>query len=468
MRYRTRHAERKLKLLAQHFKAVLVTGARQVGTSTLLSHVFPDVKQVVFDPVQDVYQARSDPDLFLDSFPPPAILDEIQFAPELLSALKRRVDRSEAPGQYFLSGSQNLAVLRSVSESMAGRVGILHLEGMTLDEMLGHGAESGWLEHYLTQPDSLCERSVGIRREAGSLTRCLWRGGLPGLLDAPDELVPDFFTSYVQTYVERDVRRMEDVRELADFGRLIGLAGALTGQEINATKLGRDIGVSRNTARHWLDLLTYTYQWREVFPYHGSAVKRIAKRRKGYLSDTGLACWLQRVSSPEALAASPLLGAMFETWVANAVHRQFVTLDGRRRRGGHRAGARRQALSDRGEVQDPPQRPRHPRPPGLPRDLRPRARDARPHRLRGRGVLSRQPPHHCSALERGRVLSPSRVRAAQQELRPPSAVSPATGDRCLAHGVSRGIPAYPCKPRQGRKRRVTAPARRSSGALYHP
>ena len=326
MRYRTRHAERKLKLLAQHFKAVLVTGARQVGKSTLLSHVFPDVKQVVFDPVQDVYQARSDPDLFLDSFPPPAILDEIQFAPELLSALKRRVDRSEAPGQYFLSGSQNLAVLRSVSESMAGRVGILHLEGMTLDEMLGHGAESGWLEHYLTQPDSLCERSVGIRREAGSLTRCLWRGGLPGLLDAPDELVPDFFTSYVQTYVERDVRRMEDVRELADFGRLIGLAGALTGQEINATKLGRDIGVSRNTARHWLDLLTYTYQWREVFPYHGSAVKRIAKRRKGYLSDTGLACWLQRVSSPEALAASPLLGAIFETWVVNAVHHQFVTL----------------------------------------------------------------------------------------------------------------------------------------------
>lgn len=326
MRYRARHAESKLKLLADHFKVVLVTGARQVGKSTLLSHLFPGVKTVVFDPVQDIYGARTDPDLFLDSFPPPAILDEIHYAPELLAALKRRVDRVDAPGQYFLTGSQHLGVLRSVAESMAGRVGILHLEGMTVEEMLDRGGEPGWLGCYLDEPVSLLDRLQGVLPEAGPLTRFLWRGGLPGLLDAPDQVVPDFLRSYVQTYVERDVRQMGNIQELASFGRFLDLSGALTAQEINRSQLGRDVGVAPRTARNWLDLLLHTYQWRELPPYHGSTVKRVSGKRKGYIGDTGLACWLQRLSSPEALAASPLLGAIFETWGVNAVHHQFVTL----------------------------------------------------------------------------------------------------------------------------------------------
>jgi len=326
MNYRDRHAEKRLLQLKSFFKVVLITGARQVGKSTLLAHLFPHVKTVVFDPIQDIYGARRDPDLFLDNFPPPLILDEIQFVPELLAALKRRVDRLELPGQYLLTGSQNLGILRSVAETLAGRVGILALEGMTVHEISGWGKRDGWLAPYLDDPDSLPGLVDGTIDQLQNLARALWRGTLPGLLDAPDEIVPDYFRSYVQTYVERDVRLMEDIRELAAFGRFLGLTGALTAQEVNASQFGRDVGVTPATARKWLDLLVNTYQWLELFPYQGNTVKRLSGKRKGFLRDTGTACGLQRISSPDALAVSSMLGPLFETWVVNDILRQGITL----------------------------------------------------------------------------------------------------------------------------------------------
>ena len=119
---------------------------------------------------------------------------------------------------------------------------------------------------------------------------------------------------------------MEDIRELASFGRFLGLTGALTGQEINASQFGRDVGITPATARKWLDLLNNTFQWLELFPYHGNTIKRLSGKRKGFLRDTGMACSLQRISSPDALAVNPVLGTMFETWAVNDIHRQFVDL----------------------------------------------------------------------------------------------------------------------------------------------
>jgi len=326
MQYNIRHAEARLRLLADNFKVILVNGARQVGKSTLLSHVFPDVKSIVFDPVQDIYGARQDPDLFLDNFPAPIILDEIQYVPELLPAIKRRVDLTDAKGQYIMTGSQNLSVLKSVAESMAGRVGILELDAMTWDELQGAASESTWLNKYLENPAGLPEIFNGCRPAEGGLARTLWRGSMPGLLGLSDMVVPDYYRSYVQTYVERDVRLVEDIRELLSFSHFLSLAAALTAQELNASQLGREVSVSPMTSRRWLDLLSTTFQWRELFPYSGNTIKRVSGKRKGYLRDTGLACYLQRLSSPEALAASPLFGAMFETWVVNSIHRMFVTL----------------------------------------------------------------------------------------------------------------------------------------------
>src|SRR5262249_16105162 len=134
--------------------AILLLGARQVGKSTLLSHLFPQVKGIVFDPIQDIYNARRDPDLFLNSFPPPLILDEVQYGPELLAALKPKMDQSEAKGQYFLTGSQNFSVLRSIAESMAGRVAIFHLVNFTPQEIIGKGSQEGWVPKYLKEPET--------------------------------------------------------------------------------------------------------------------------------------------------------------------------------------------------------------------------------------------------------------------------------------------------------------------------
>ncbi len=320
--YRPRLIERKLEAFAKHFKIVLVVGARQVGKSTLLGHYLPSVKSVVFDPIQDLYRARQDPDFFLNQMKAPLILDEIQFVPELLPALKRHVDLSDKPGQYFLTGSQNLSVLRSVSESLSGRVGILELDGMTPEEMQGRGAEEAWLGTLFDQPQSLQEILSTVCRDVEPLSHFLWRGCLPGLLEADDEIIPGYFRSYIQTYIERDVRCLEDIRGLAEFDRFLSLAGALTSQEINASKLGRDVGVSPQTGRRWLDLLLHSYQWLELFAYHGNTTKRLSGKRKGLLRDTGLACYLQRISSPDALSRSPLLGAIFETWAINYIARQ--------------------------------------------------------------------------------------------------------------------------------------------------
>ena len=325
MNYRIRYAEEKLRRLVQYFRVVLVTGARQVGKTTLIRHVFPEYRMLTLDPDQDLFGAREDPDLFLDNFPAPLIIDEIQYAPQLLSAIKRRVDAVDLCGQYILSGSQNLAVLRSVTESMAGRVGILQLESMALSESDGQGTGSSWLAKWLKGDDDFIEFARRSSPE-DNLLSVLWRGSLPGILDLPDDLIPDYLRSYTQTYLERDVRTMGNIRDLGQFSRFIGLTAALSGQEINDSQLGRELGVSPPTARMWRELLTYTYQWRELQPYHGNTIKRLSRRRKGHLTDTGLACWLQRLNSPESLPVSPHLGAFFETWVVNSVFKEFIRL----------------------------------------------------------------------------------------------------------------------------------------------
>ncbi len=328
MRYINRHLEERLRRFATSFKVVLLVGARQVGKSTLLQHVFPEVRSVVFDPVQDIYGARRDPDQFLETFGTPLILDEVQYVPELLAAVKRRVDRSAEPGQYFMTGSQNLAMLKDVSESMAGRVGILQLDGLTPAEATGNSQVASWLGSYLADPDNFAETlaEILIADVKSPLPHYLWRGQLPGLIPFDTSEVPAYWNSYVQTYVERDIRRMANIADLGQFGRFLRLCGALTGQEIVQSQLGRELGVNPKTARSWIDLLAGSYQWLELPAYSSNRIKRVSGRPKGHITDSGIACYLNGLPTPESILSSPLFGAIFESWGVSWMARQSECL----------------------------------------------------------------------------------------------------------------------------------------------
>jgi predicted AAA+ superfamily ATPase len=327
MVYKTRFAQAKLNEYGKWFRAVLVLGSRQVGKTTLLRHTFPSLPVITFDPIQDIHGARQDPDLFLDSFPAPLILDEIQYVPELFAALKRRIDLLDRPGQYFLSGSQNPAMLRQVAESMAGRVGILELDGFGVEELADAGGRPPWLKVWLESGGEANPAHYHcLPVPTGGLMAALWRGGMPGLIGLPDAMVQPFLNAYLHTYVERDVRVVGEIRDLGSFGMFVALCAALTAQEINKSQYGRELGIVPATVQKWLDTLKATYQWHEVPAFAGNAIKRLAGKGKGYLTDTGLASFLQRLTSVEALSASPLRGALFETWVVNGIRRQFTAL----------------------------------------------------------------------------------------------------------------------------------------------
>jgi len=307
--------------MVDQFAIVVLSGARQVGKSTLLAHVFPDWDVVVFDSVDDIGNARQDPDLFLDNHPPPLVLDEIQYAPELISALKRRVDRTGAPGQYVLTGSQQWSVLKSASESLAGRAVFTDLHGFSLAEMAQVTIAEHWLHRYLEDPHGFVTNPPARLPSDRSLYEQLWRGFLPKADSLDTQWVADFYRSYRRTYVERDVRLIADVDDWQQFGRFIQMAAALTAQEINHSQLGREIGVTPQTARRWLATLKATFQWIELPPYHTNTIKRISRKPKGYMADTGLACNLQMISTAKTLGGHPLVGAMFETAVVSEVHK---------------------------------------------------------------------------------------------------------------------------------------------------
>jgi len=328
--YCDRLATSRLNRLLEQFPAVVIAGARQVGKSTLAEHVLGDRAEiVVFDPVTDIENARRDPELFLDNHRTPLVLDEIQYAPEVVPALKRRIDRNRTPGQYLLTGPQQWEVFKSLAESLAGRVAFLDLEAFCLAESARRIEGRSWVERWLDDPDEFVA-SRPKRLPAGrALYERLFRGSLPETEFLAEDVIPDFHAAYQRTYIERDARQLGDVTDWQQFGRFFRLAAALTAQEVNQSQFGRDIGVTPQTARRWLDVLTATFQWHEVPAFWRNTVKRISKRPKGYLADSGLACAALRISSPRALADHPALGAIFETAVVGEIRKLISVLSPR-------------------------------------------------------------------------------------------------------------------------------------------
>ena len=321
MKYKNRLLEKKLVELFKYYPVVAVLGARQVGKSTLVENLFRDrIRTVVFDPVVDVGNAREDPDFFLQNIIPPVFLDEIQFAPELLSSIKRRVDQEKKNSLYILSGSQNLAVLKNISESLAGRVAILHLLPMCHRELTQETAPS-FLEKWLS--GERVDLQKVKTREPEPVFPYIWRGSYPKIMELPDSLVPGYWESYLQTYIERDVRTIANIGSLQTFGRFIGLLAAHSSQEINHTQLGRELGVDRKTALAWTEIAQATFQWFTIPAFSRNPIKKIAGKEKGYFSDTGFLSYLQRISSSEAIGSHPLKGSLFETYIAMEILKVF-------------------------------------------------------------------------------------------------------------------------------------------------
>lgn len=299
---------------ADHFPVMLVTGARQVGKTTFLREIAGEGRTYIsLDDPRIVELARNDPAQFMQRYPGPVIIDEIQYAPGLLPYIKLAVDGEGRPGRFWLTGSQQFPLMRHVSESLAGRVGIVHLLGLSRREQDGVADTH---EPFLPTPDVLALRLAdGVPLPLPELYRRIWRGAYPALTRDPGLDRDLYFSSYVQTYLQRDVRDLARVGDATAFLRFVRACAARTAQLLNVADLARDADVAPNTAKHWLSVLEASGIVYLLQPYHTNVTKRLVKSPKLHFLDTGLCSWLTGWSSPEALEAGAAAGALLETWI---------------------------------------------------------------------------------------------------------------------------------------------------------
>jgi predicted AAA+ superfamily ATPase len=297
MRYIRRELEGVLRKAAQSFPATVLTGPRRAGKTWLLRHLFPAASYFLLEDPDVVAQLRADPQGFLDAVKTPVILDEVQNVPEVFAFVRSRIDRRpRRTGQWLLTGSQEAPLMRGVSESMAGRAAVLQLYPLS------------W-------------------RESPRVT--LLRGGYPEVVTRPRS-ARLWFSSYLQTYLERDVRAVTAVRDLATFRRFLGLLASRHGQILNKTDLAAPLGISVPTITQWLSVLETTAQILIVPPFYENLGKRLIKSPKVYLADSGLACHLLGVTSAAELARSPFAGVLFEGFIAGEIFKAQVNQGYRR------------------------------------------------------------------------------------------------------------------------------------------
>jgi predicted AAA+ superfamily ATPase len=321
--YLTRTAERFVAAAAQQFPVLLVTGARQTGKTTLLRHASEtDRTYVSLDDSRILDLARRDPVLFLQRFRPPLLIDEIQYAPELLPYIKMEVDQAARPNLFWLTGSQQFHMMKGVSESLAGRVAVIQLLGVSRRECVGQDSDLG---PFLPTPAALGARTLGTERVGVlELYRAIWRGTYPAIALHETMDRDLFYGSYVQTYLQRDVRDLARVGDELAFLRFLKIGAARTGQLLNLSEFARDADIAVNTAKSWLSILKASGIIYLLEPYHNNVNKRMIKTPKLYFLDTGLAAYLTEWSSPETLEAGALSGAIFETWVIAELLKSYL------------------------------------------------------------------------------------------------------------------------------------------------
>ncbi len=299
MNFYPRGLSQTLARLALQFPVIAITGPRQSGKTTLARQAFSGKPYVSLEDPAELAFAQSDPRSFLQRYTQGAIFDEAQRWPDLFSYLQGMVDNDRVAGRFVLIGSQQFGLMAGVTQSLAGRVGMTRLMPLALAE--------------LRQPSNT-QRTLNLHEH-------LWRGGYPALWHTQAGSLPsalaanDWFGSYIASYVERDVRQLVQVQNLATFQRFVRLCAARTGTLLNLVALATDAGISHTTARQWLSVLESSELVFLLQPYHRNFGKRLVKTPKLYFTDTGLAAWLLGIRDPQLLAIHPMRGPLFETWV---------------------------------------------------------------------------------------------------------------------------------------------------------
>ncbi len=321
MNYIKRDIEPKILELSEDYACILLTGPRQVGKTTVLRQLMnADRHYVTLDNMEDRRLAMEDPALFLQMYDLPILIDEVQYAPQIFSYIKIAIDNGAAPGSFWLTGSQAFNMMELAQESLAGRTAILHMSSLSQHEVYGSG-ENVPLTLDL---DALKSRVAnGKSADMKAIYKRIWQGSLPGHVSGKYRDRSTFYSSYIQTYIERDVSEMAALTDKLVFSDFIRAAACRTGQLLNVHDIAMDVGVSDDTARRWLQILEKSDVIFYLRPYSNNLLKRTVKTPKMYFFDTGLVAYLTQYSSPEILMNGAISGAILENYVVSEIMKSY-------------------------------------------------------------------------------------------------------------------------------------------------
>ncbi len=323
MNYISRHMEDRILELSKSYSAILLTGPRQAGKTTMLQRLAEKEnigrEYVTLDDLTERDLAKNDPALFLQLHRPPVLIDEVQYAPELFTYIKIHIDRNHNPGDFWLTGSQIFRLMQGVQESLAGRVALLHMSPMSQREIVGipcvpftTDMERFLAELNLIQPVSTPE-----------LFERLWRGSMPGLVSKQYSDRNIFYSSYLSTYVERDVREISNAVDALKFNRFVIAVAARCSQLLNYKALADDADIDIQTSKAWINILETLGIIFLLHPYSNNVLKRTIKTPKVYFYDTGLVCYLTRWSSPEVAESGAMSGALLENFTVSEIMKSY-------------------------------------------------------------------------------------------------------------------------------------------------
>ena len=323
MEYISRHMEQRILELSRSYSAILLTGPRQAGKTTMLRELARKENigrdYVTLDDLAERDMAKNDPALFLQLHKPPVLIDEVQYAPELFTYIKIHIDKNHHPGDFWMTGSQIFRLMRGVQESLAGRVALLHMSPMSQREITGAPCVP-----FTTELERLLAERERLRPVATpELFSRLWRGSMPGLISGqyPDRNI--FYSSYLSTYVERDVRELSSSVDALKFNRFITAVAARCSQLLNYKALADDADIDMPTAKNWVNILETLGIIFLLHPYSNNVLKRTIKTPKVYFYDTGLVCYLTRWSSPEVAESGAMSGALLENFAVSEIMKSY-------------------------------------------------------------------------------------------------------------------------------------------------